>query len=150
LEVVLALSILAISVALLSQVTRQATDNGLRAQRLAIAQLLCESTMAEVIAGAIPLVGTDWTPISDSNIRGNWHYRVETSAAEREGMIGVRLSVTDQPDTTTESPELFYVVRWMIDPNLGLDTLPQTSNATPGAAGSSGSAGGAGSSGGLQ
>ena len=50
LEVVLALAILAVSVAMLSQITRQATDDGLMAKRLATAQILCESKMSEVLA----------------------------------------------------------------------------------------------------
>lgn len=139
LEVILALAILAMSVALLSQITKQSTDNGLMAQRLATAQMLCESKMAEVLAGAIPLTSTPWTPITDSLRNGNWNYQIETITAQRKDMVGVRLSVTDQPDTTTENPELFFIVRWMIDPNLGLDMPPQSTDAAGGSTSSSGS-----------
>ena len=128
LEVILALAILAMSVALLSQITKQSTDNGLMAQRLATAQMLCESKMSEVLAGAIPLTPTPWTPITDSLRNGNWNYQIQTVTAQQKDMVGVRLSVTDQPDTTTEDPELFFIVRWMIDPNLGLDTLPESTD----------------------
>lgn len=150
LEVVLALAILAMSVGLLSQITRQAADNGLMAQRLATAQILCESKMAEVLAGAIPLTSTSWTPITDSTRNGNWNYQIQTINADRPNMIGVRLSVTDVPDSTSENPELFFIVRWMIDPSLGLDTAPQASETgtTGGTSGSSTS--GASSSGGIQ
>ncbi len=139
LEVVLALSILAVSAALLTQITKQATDNGRMAQRLSTAQMLCESKMSEVLAGAIPLTSSSWTQITDSRRRSAWYYKIQTSTAERPNMIGVRLSVTDQPDATSGNPELFFIVRWMIDPSLGLDTLP-TSTSTTGAS-SSGSGG---------
>lgn len=146
LEVILALAILAMSVALLSQITKQSTDNGLMAQRLATAQMLCESKMSEVLAGAIPLTTTPWTPITDSLRNGNWNYQIQTVTAQQKDMVGVRLSVTDQPNTTTENPELFFIVRWMIDPNLGLDTLPQSTDSESGSTSSTGS----GAAGGIQ
>ncbi len=144
LEVVLALAILAVAAALLAQVTKQATDNGLMAKRLSTAQMLCESKMSEVLAGAIPLTSSSWTQITDSGRRGSWYYQIQTTTAERPNMIGVRLSVTDQPDTTNGNPELFYIVRWMIDPSLGLDTPPETTSTTDTSSGgtSSSSAGG--------
>ena len=80
LEVVLALAILAMTAALLSQLTRQATDNAMASQRQADAQILCESTMAEILAGAIPMQSTDWTPIQLSTgivcYRASRHARV--------------------------------------------------------------------------
>jgi len=148
LEVVLALAILAMSVALLSQITKQATDNGLMAQRLAMAQMLCESKMSEVLVGAIPVQGNTWTEITDSGVRGSWYYQIQTVTAERKDMVGVRLSVSDQPNSTTENPELFFIVRWMIDPNLGLDQAPQSSDTgTASGSASGGSASGGSTSG---
>ena len=139
LEVVLALTILAVAAALLAQVTKQATDNGMMSQRLSTAQMLCESKMSEVLVGAIPLTSSGWTQITDSGRRGSWYYRIQTTTAERPNMIGVRLSVTDQPDSTTYNPELFFVVRWMIDPSLGLDTPPATTSTTGATSGGSSS-----------
>lgn len=153
LEVILTLAILAMSVALLSQISRQSADDGIRSQRLATAQMLCESKMSEVLAGAIPLTTSSWTEITDSNYKKPWYYQIQTSAAERPNMIGVRLSVTDDPNTTSENPELFFIVRWMIDPNLGLDTLPTTdaSGATTGSAGTgTGTTSSSASAGGVQ
>jgi hypothetical protein len=57
-------------------------------------------------------------------------------------MVGVRLSVTDQPNSTEQNPELFFIVRWMIDPNLGLDKAPEASSSGTGSSGSTGSSGG--------
>lgn len=149
-EVVLSLAILAMSVALLSQITKQATDNGLMAQRLAHAQMLCESKMSEVLVGAIPVEGNTWTEITDTGVRGTWYYQIQTVTAERKDMVGVRLSVTDQPNSTTENPELFFIVRWMIDPNLGLDKAPQSSQSGTGSSTNSGSGSSGSSSGGSR
>jgi hypothetical protein len=63
-------------------------------------------------------------------------------------MVGVRLSITDEAGVT-DNREMFFVVRWMIDPNLGLDTLP-ASTGTTGSTGSSSSGGASGSAGGTQ
>jgi prepilin-type N-terminal cleavage/methylation domain-containing protein len=150
LEVVLALAILAMSVALLSQITRQATEDGIMAQRLATAHMLCESKMAEVLVGAIPLTSSSWTPISDSTRRGNWYYQIQTVTAQRKDMIGVRLSVSDDPEGTSGNPELFFIVRWMIDPSLGLDKPPSTTTGSGSTGGAtSGSMSGS-ASGGIQ
>jgi prepilin-type N-terminal cleavage/methylation domain-containing protein len=144
LEVVLALAILAMSAAILAQVSRTATDNGLLAHRLSTAQILAESKMAEVVTGAIALQGgTGWTPITDPVPNGIWYYQIEMMDAVRKDMVGVRLAVTDEPGMQ-ENRELFFIVRWMIDPSLGLDTMPTTTptGATGGTGATSGAAGG--------
>lgn len=160
LEVVLALAILAMSAAILATIARTATDNGLIAHRLATAQILAESKMAEIVTGAIALDSAGvWMPITDTVPQGTWYYRLQTEAAARKDMIGVRLSVTDQPGMD-EDKEVFYIVRWMIDPNLGLDTMP-TQNGAAGtsangtsangsSAGAAGASGGGASAGGIQ
>ena len=140
LEVVLALAILAMSAGILATITRTATDNGLIAHRLATAQILAESKMAEVVTGAIPLDGAGgWMPITDTVPQGTWYYQLQTEAAARKDMIGVRLSVSDQAGVD-ENKEVFYIVRWMIDPNLGLDTIPASAGADASGASSGASA----------
>lgn len=144
LEVVLALAILAMSAAILAQITRTATDNGLIAHRLATAQILAESKMAEVVTGAIPLQGAvGWMPITDTVPRGTWYFQLQTESAARKDMVGIRLSVTDQAGAD-ENKEVFYIVRWMIDPALGLDTLPAASSGSSGTGGSTGAGGASG------
>ena len=151
LEVVLALAILAMSAAILAQITRTATDNGLIAHRLATAQILAESKMAEVVTGAIPLQGAvGWMPITDTVPRGTWYFQLQTESAARKDMVGIRLSVTDQAGAD-ENKEVFYIVRWMIDPALGLDTLPAASTSGAGSAsGAGGASGAAAPAGGVQ
>lgn len=158
LEVVLALAILAMSAAILASIARTATDNGLIAHRLATAQILAESKMAEIVTGAIPLQGAvGWMPITDTVPSGVWYYQLQTEAASRKDMVGVRLSVSDQAGVD-ENKEVFYIVRWMIDPSLGLDTMPtqsdasgnSTSSASGSGSGSGGSAGAGAPSGGIQ
>ncbi len=142
LEVVLALAILAMSAAILAQVSRTATDNGLLAHRMSTAQILAESTMAEVVTGAIPLLASGgWSPINEVVPNGVWYYKLETTTTTRKDMVGVRLAVTDEIGMERDS-ELFYVARWMIDPSLGLDTPQSSTGSATGSTGSGAAMGG--------
>ena len=122
LEVMISMAILAMATAMLWQITNQATNNASGAQRLTRAQILGESVMAEILAGAIPLEPLDWTLDESGSVPGEWYYRLETSTGERENMIGIRLSISDNPERTDGNPETFFIVRYAIDPQLGLDT----------------------------
>jgi len=60
------------------------------------------------------------------------------------------LSVTDAPEATTYNPELFFIVRWMSDPSLGLDTPPAADASTTGTGSTSSGGSASGSAGGFQ
>lgn len=138
LEVVLALSILAMSAGILASITATAVNNGMIGHRLATAQILAESKMAEVLTGAISIqAGIDWTEITDPVPEGKWYYRLETTVTGNQDMVGVRLAITDEIGLE-ENKELFYIARWMINPALGLDTPPPAAPAS-GASGAGGS-----------
>ncbi len=126
LEVIIAMAILAMSATLLYQVSNLATNSALEAQRLANAHILSESKMAEILAGAVATEPMDWTLDSDGTVPGEWYYKLETSVGERENMIGLKLSVSDNPTSTTRSQAIFTIVRYIIDPQLGLDTPPSS------------------------
>jgi general secretion pathway protein I len=137
LEVVLALSILGIAVGILSTIMQQSADNGLRARRMTQAQMVCESKMAEAMAGALQLQSTQWTPVA--SVDGtSWYYSLEVIPAEQPNMIGVVIQVNDDLAMTESQRPLARLVQWIIDPNLGLDTKPETTtDSATGAAGAS-------------
>ena len=148
LEVVLALAILGIAVGILAQSMQLSSDNATRSQMQAQAQLMCESKMSEVVAGAIQIQPQDWMPISGIVGTGQWYYSIQTMAAAQPNMIGVVVSVTDNISNPTSSSNNYQLVRWVIDPNLGLDKLPDpsatdsSSTSGSGATGASSSASG--------
>ncbi|MFO0011523.1 MAG: prepilin-type N-terminal cleavage/methylation domain-containing protein [Planctomycetota bacterium] len=130
LEVVLALSILAMSAGILASITMTAVNNGMMGHRLATAQILADSKMAEVLTGAISIQGAvGWTMITDPVPDGTWYYRLETTITGNQGMVGVRLAITDEIGMA-DNAELFHVARWMIDPALGLDKPPTSTSGT--------------------
>lgn len=132
LEVMLTLAILGVAVAILAQAMNLAADNGNRARDIMSAQLACESKMAEIVAGAVPMTTASWAPITSSGSTKSWYYQVVMLPAEQPNMMGVQVTITDSPNGESSKPVEFKLVRWIIDPNLGLDTLPTATQSTGG------------------
>lgn len=131
LEVVLALAILGAAAAMLAQSMQVATDAGMQARDQALAELLAESKLSEVIAGAYPPnQNTDWMPIETVVEPGRWHFKIVSQPTLTDGMLGVQVWVTDDPQMQKERPLQVMLTRWMIDPNMGLDTLPEDTSTT--------------------
>jgi type II secretion system protein I len=137
LEVVLALAILGAAGAMLAQSMQVATDAGLQARDQAVAELLAESKMSEVIAGAFPPnQSSDWMPVVTTVDPGKWYFRIQSQPALVQGMLMIQVQITDDPQMQKERPLQFILTRWMIDPSLGLDTPPEDSSSTTSGTGS--------------
>ena len=131
LEVVLALAILGAAGAMLAQSMQVATDAGMQARDQALAELLAESKLSEVIAGAYPPnQSTDWMPIETVVEPGRWHFKIVSQPTLTDGMLGVQVWVTDDPQMQKVRPLQVMLTRWMIDPNMGLATLPEDTSTT--------------------
>lgn len=128
LEVVLALAILAMSAAYLAQSMELATTNAIKSQRLTQAELVAESVMNQVIAGVIPPDPVTWTPYFNSMGQTDWMYQIQSVPTEVQDMIGLQVAVqqvtTNDFGATANSYDLF-ANRWIINPELGLDTPPE-------------------------
>lgn len=154
LEVILALAILGVACTFMAQAMRLATDNAMAAQRQAQAELAAESVLSQVVAGIIPMQPSSaWVPVGTSSSTSNWSYMISQVNCEVENMVGVQILVKDMSNQDTTTPADLSVIRWMIDPALGLDTPPTTdTTGQSGQSGTSGSATGSGtgtSTGGL-
>jgi type II secretion system protein I len=137
LEVVLALAILGAAGAMLAQSMQVATDAGLQARDQAVAELLAESKMSEVIAGAFPPnQSSDWMPVVTTVDPGKWYFRIQSQPALVQGMLMIQVQITDDPQMQKERPLQFILTRWMIDPSLGLDTPPEDASSTTSGTGS--------------
>lgn len=140
LEVVLSLAILSVAAAYLAQSMFLATENAIRAQKLSQAELIAESVMNQIVSGVLPAQPVNWagyrTPNPfgpGSSLTGNsqWVYSISNVATEVQGMVGVQVAVQQiqSGGTPSDQPD-FIVTRWIIDPNLGLDTPPAVGVAT--------------------
>ncbi len=144
LEVILALSILGVACTFMAQAMRLATNNALAAQRQAQAELAAESVLSQVVAGIIPMQPSSaWTPVGTSSSSSSWSYMIGQVNCEVENMVGIQIMVKDMTNEDTTTPADLSVIRWVIDPALGLDTPPTTD--TTGQSGQSGQSGTSGS-----
>ena len=122
LEVILALAILAGSIAVLGEASRLALKNAEISRDLARAQLLCESKLAEITTGIIAAEAVSnaaFDATTTASLDPNepaWLYSIETQPTDETGLISVRVTVTrDLP--AAQHPIHFSLVRWMPDPN---------------------------------
>ena len=148
-EVVLALAILAIASAYLAQAMQIAAQNAIRAQRLTQAELVAESVMNQVVGGLIPAQPVTWTPYISSATSSNWNYSLSIVPAEIQGIIGIQVGVQEPVAGAVPGaqPADLIATRWIIDPSLGLDTMPEEEPVEEEAAGGSGQAAGQGQAG---
>ena len=141
LEVVLALSILAGSFAVLAQLVGLGLRAAGHGRDLTQAHVITESTMAEIAAGITQPSGLN-NVIVDSN--PEWRVSAYTTATNVSGMIQV--TVVAERTHDMGRPAVFELTRWMRDPNLELPT--ESASSTSANAGNSAASGtGSGTSG---
>lgn len=116
LEVMLALAILGGSLTAIGMLVRLGSRAAVEARELTNAQLLCESKLAEITAGLLPLEpGGPWN--FDLPEQADWVYFVDVEPLPTPGMVAVTVTVA-QDSGNTQLPRFFSLVRWMQDPNL--------------------------------
>jgi type II secretion system protein I len=118
LEVILALAILGGAIAVLGEAARHTMRNVTVARLLTRAELLCESKMAEILAGLTPPEPAQGTADNDEPDSGDppWQYSIEIDQVDSLGLIAVR--VTMSQDLPADShPVEFTLVRWMTSPD---------------------------------
>jgi prepilin-type N-terminal cleavage/methylation domain-containing protein len=126
LEILLALSILGGSLAVLSQVAEIGSRAAREARDLAICRLMCQSKLSELLldatAGISPQSVVD-APLEsfDAASLSDYRYRVEVWAAGLQGLLAVRVTVKAvEEDGETAIAEI-SLNRWVVDPTLGLE-----------------------------
>jgi len=126
LEVILALAILAGSLAVLGELAGRSMRNAEVARATSEAQLLCETKLAEIAAGvtpANPVPDSPWQSAADLEIETNeaWRYSVEVESTDLDGLLAVRVTVSqDRPPE--KKPVSVSLVRWIPDPALAAET----------------------------
>ena len=119
-EVILALAILGIALAIIGEILRQGFISASEARWRSEAQLLCDSKMAEVAAGVLPLESSSMTSIEQNP---DWEYQIEVTNAEMDGLL--RVQVTVQQAAVDTNPLIFRVTRFMPDPDYDPQELQQ-------------------------
>lgn len=123
LEVILAIGILGASIAALSSVVMNGAAAATDAKNRAMAQLLCEQQMAQLLINNIMPMPVSEQPLVSPDPTMAYTLSVQTQPAPMNGLLTVQVSVTSQTSDGFGDPLTVSLVRWMIDPTLGLETL---------------------------
>ena len=127
LEVILALTILALSMVAIGELIRIGTHNARDAQDLTQAQILCESKLSEIVAGVTP-----YEPVIRASmpLDPDWYYSVQLEPTEEAGVM--TLAVTVETHIERNQPVAYTLVRWVPDPGIELPDVPveETNDAT--------------------
>jgi hypothetical protein len=126
--VILALAILAGSLAILGELVRLGLTSAADARDLTTAQMLCESVLAEMVSGAAPVEPVAGAPLPDTP---DWLYTVEIepTLGLEENLVAMRVTVSRDPAVSPRGVS-FSLVRWIKDPNAAITTTEQTDQAS--------------------
>jgi Tfp pilus assembly protein PilV len=118
LEVILALTILGVSLAVLGELVRLGARAAANARDMTMAQLLCESMMSQIAAQESGPVAVGETGFPDDP---EWSYSVDVQSIDQPGLVQVTVTVqksTQQNLAWQQANVTFQLVRWMIDPSI--------------------------------
>jgi len=128
-EVVLAIAILLGAMTVMSKLIATGSRASTRAQLQTQAMLLCQSKLAEVIAGVEPLASVQGAPC-DSTASG-WIWSLEVASGPVEDLLELRVEVS-LPGEGAAPRAKALLVRWMRDPQL-FESEAETESAESGA-----------------
>lgn len=124
LEMVLSLAILGASLAIIAQIADTGVDAAQEANDLALARILCQAQLSEVLLNAT--MGQTPTPVFevpaepfDSASTTAFTYTIEIQPASLDGMLMVRVLAVGA-DSRGKTIAQYSLDRWMIDPAIGL------------------------------
>jgi type II secretion system protein I len=134
LEVILAIGILAVVVAILGEMLRLGMLNAQKAKNTAKAELFCETKLAEIVSGYAPAQSTSgpMDEIVDPS-DANWTYTVDVASGIEDGLLNVTVTV-QQDAQVTQHPTQVSLTRWMVDPSYISSSTAMSSAATSSAA----------------
>lgn len=144
LEIVLALAILAGSLAALGEVMRLADQNAEAVRDETQAQMLAESVMAEILSGARPLATVN-RAVFPLDTEPRWEYSIAVAPSERNELLVLQVSVAEELPPEMQ-PARFDLVRWVLNPDYLPDVAQSATSPESDSGASSGSAESAGSS----
>ncbi len=114
LEVILAITILGGALIMIGQLIRIGARSAERAKMTSHAQILCDTKLAEISAGALPLESTSGTQVEESP---EWYYSVQVSNADQVGLLKVIVTVSENDEGAVLGGNSFTLTRLLPDPD---------------------------------
>lgn len=125
-EILLSLAILGAAMAALGQIASTGTDASREARDLAIARIICQTKLAEILLNpTITPTSISSAPVDsfDAQSLSIFTCSVEVQPAPMSGMLAIRVSVQSHSTDGGQALVTYSIDRWMIDPSLGLEQL---------------------------
>ena len=125
-EIMLALSILGGSLAVLSQIAEIGTSAAREARELATCRMLCQSKLSEVLldasSGIAPQSIFDAPMESfESSTIASHTQTVEVQQGAIDGLLSVRITIKSLDQGTGNAIATVSLTRWVVDPTFGLE-----------------------------
>jgi len=142
LELLLALAILGGSLAILSQIADTGIDAAREARDLAVARLICQAKLAEVMmqnTTPAAIIAAPVDPVDSASLT-NFTYSVDIQPGALTGLLVLQVSVEAVNPNGGPPLASYSLVRWMIDPALGLELAELEEQAAKDAAAGTGGA----------
>jgi general secretion pathway protein I len=109
LEVLLAAGVLMGAIVVLGELVRVGMRNAAAARDQALAERLCQTKLAQIVAGIEPVAPTSQAAFEE---QPGWLWTVETTPLEQPSLVSVRVTVRqDLPEN--KRPISFSLVRWL-------------------------------------
>ncbi|MFK8111455.1 MAG: type II secretion system protein [Rubripirellula sp.] len=138
-EILLALAILGASLAILSRIAENGTSAAREARDLSVARIICQSKLSEILldsmAGTAPQSSPPTPlPAFDSQATTPFSFTVDVQPAPLDGILAIRVTVEAQDPNGGPALATYSLMRWMIDPALGLEEAEAEEEAAQAAA----------------
>ncbi|RCS54330.1 type II secretion system protein [Bremerella cremea] len=138
-EVMLALAVLSMSLVMLGQLVSLGFRSARQSQGLSEAHMLAETVMEGISLGLIqpdPVVDRNISMMTDLNTftveeDTEWVYSINWEPAPVEGLIMMMVQVRRAKAFSAAQSDAFQLVRWMRDPALITEELPDSSGGIP-------------------
>jgi len=130
LEMLLALSILGGSLAILSQIASTGLDAAREARDLSVARILCQTKLSEILLDATAGVAPQSFPAAplesfDTESTTPFTYSADVQPGTIDGILIVRVTVIAENPDGGPPIATCSLVRWLIDPTLGLEAAAE-------------------------
>jgi general secretion pathway protein I len=114
LEIIISLAILGGAIVSIGQLMYLGSRSAAMTRDLTLMQMLCDSKVAEVAAGALPLQTATDQPIDGAD---GWKYSVQITRGQQEGLLTATVVVEQDIPNLVGNPLSFSITRFLPDPD---------------------------------
>lgn len=138
-EILLALAILGASLAILSRIAENGTSAAREARDLSVARIMCQTKLSEILLDSMSGTAPQSSPPTplpafDSQATTPFSYTVDVQPAPLDGILAIRVTIEAQNPNGGPALATYSLMRWMIDPALGLEEAEAEEEAAKAAA----------------